>query len=92
VLRRGAISAGGDRRDVIRFDTLLDGGLELDLRGPRGADLDLTLLKGHKRLRHSAGSGSREHIGYTVCGVRRFKARIDARRGGGSYRLVVTRP
>jgi len=42
--------------------------------------------------KRSAGPGSREHIGYTVCGVRHFKARIDAKRGGGSYRLVVTRP
>jgi hypothetical protein len=92
-LHRGAVSRGGDRRDVIRFRTPLDGGLTLSLRGRGGADLDLTLLKRNgKRLRRSAGPGGRERIGYTVCGVRRFKARVEARRGGGQYRLVVVRP
>jgi hypothetical protein len=93
VLKRGAVSRSGDPRDVIRFRTPLDGGLSLDLRGRGGANLDLTLLKANgKRLRQSGGSGAREHIGYTVCGVRRFKARVEAQRGGGRYRLVVTRP
>jgi hypothetical protein len=92
-LRRGAVSRGGDRRDLIRFRTPLDGGLSLDLRGRGGADLDLTLINARgKRLRQAAGPGAREHIGYTVCGARRFKARVDAARGAGRYRLLVTRP
>jgi hypothetical protein len=93
VVRRGAVSRGGDRRDVVRFATPLDGGLSIFLRGPGGANLDLALLKrSGKRLRASTRSGSREHIGYTVCGVRKFKARVEARRGGGRYRLIVKRP
>jgi hypothetical protein len=92
-LHRGAVSRGGDRRDVIRLRTPLDGGLGITLRARGGADLDLTLLKRNgKRLRRSAGPGGREHIGYTVCGVRRFKVRVEAERGGGRYRLVVVRP
>ena len=87
----GQLSRG--RTSTLAFDTPLDGGLSVKLTGTSGTDFDLALLTNRGRvLRRSAHSGSREKIGYSVCGQAKMKIRVYAYRGSGQAKVTLSKP
>lgn len=84
-LRQGQIG-------TLSIRTPLDGRLKVSLRGPRRADFDLYMLYRGRTVAKSTRRGSRERIGFTVCGESRFKIVVHAYRGKGRLRGKVFVP
>ena len=80
------------RQGSFKVKTPLDGRLKLKLKGPGGADFDLYLVYHNQLVAKSRGRGSKESIGYTVCGEAKFKVIVDAYRGGGRSSVKVSKP
>ncbi|MEK6276417.1 MAG: hypothetical protein AABM29_00155 [Actinomycetota bacterium] len=92
VTKRGEVPRRRARR---RFAIPLDGTFTLKLSGPFQADLELILrdLSGHT-LGRSDGLGSKERVGFTVCGEAAVRA-IVKRTGfddDGRFKLTAIRP
>jgi hypothetical protein len=92
VTKRGEVPRRKTRR---RFATPLDGTLTLKLSGPFQADLELVLrdLAG-RTLGRSDGLGSKERVGFTICGEAAVRA-IVKRTGSdddGRFKLTAIRP
>ena len=75
-----------------KVKTPLDGRMKLSLKGPGGADFDLYLTYRNRIVAKSRGRGSRESIGYLVCGEAKFKVFVDAYKGGGRSSVTVSKP
>jgi hypothetical protein len=80
------------RRGSFKVKTPLDGGMKLRLKGPRRADFDLYLSYRNRIVAKSRGRGSRESIGYVICGEAKFKVIVDAYKGGGRSAVKVSKP
>jgi hypothetical protein len=84
----------GNRRNVMRVETPLDGRLKLRLDGPRGADFDLALLAARrgKVLDRARGHGSDHTLRNTVCGRRAVRVAVIRDSGHGPYEVTAARP
>lgn len=93
VVHRGSFPAGGRRARTFPIPTTLDGEVRLALRGPRGAQLDLQVLRGGQPVARTRARGSRDRIRGARCGGRRpLAVRVLRRSGAGRFRVVVVSP
>ena len=78
------------------FPLMLDGTLDLKLRGPQGANFNVGIYDGTRLISRTTESGSQDHLHLTGCrdGSERETARVRVTRhsGAGSYTLTMLYP
>lgn len=82
------------RRDRRLLSTPLDGRMEVELDGPRGADFDLRVrAPGRSRvLARAVSTRPDEKLRYTICGRRAVRIEVKAYRGEGPFTITAYTP
>jgi hypothetical protein len=90
----GRIGRRGSRSRIYTVHVHLDGNMNFRLAGPPHSDFDLFLyLPGRSRaIGSSTGNGRYERLLGKNCGGTRFWVQVFRVRGGGRFRLTISKP